>query len=111
MVQLNCLSDNQIKITSLKAEGGAIDLDLNAEWVKIHLKCGGKKFVAVNDGVNSKNCHIDVDGKLVVDIPGRTFGRGVLEYMVEIREDSPYFSDNYKNTFSIEYKPIDIEFV
>jgi hypothetical protein len=110
MIYLNGLSDNQIRAISLRGEGGG-SFDPNVEWLTIHLRCGVRKFVCVNDGENSKNCHIDEDGKLVLDIPSRTFKRGVLEYMVEIREDSQYFKDGYKNTFSKEYKPTGIEIV
>lgn len=110
MIQLSYLSDNQIKITSLKAEGSEVEVNPATEWLKIHLRCGGKNFYAVNDGENSKNCHIE-DGRLVIDIPSRTFKGGALEYMVEIREDSQYFKDGYKNTFPKEYKPTGIEIV
>lgn len=110
MIQLSYLSDNQIKLTSLTAEGSEIQININEEWLKVYLRCGGRVFTAVNDGENSKYCHIE-DGKLVVDVPSKTFRQGVLEYMIEVREESPYFKDGYKNTFALNYKPTNIEFV
>ena len=111
MIQLSYLSDNQIKLTSLKAEGSEVEINPASEWLKIHLRCGGKTLSAVNNDKDSKYCHIDTDGKLVLDIPSKTFKGGELEYMVEIREDSQYFKDGYKNTFPKEYKPTGIEIV
>lgn len=111
MTQLNHLSDNQIVLTSLSAEGSEVQMNPRTEWLKVYLRAGGRTFTAVNDGENSKNCHIDEQGKLVLDIPSRSLKQGILEYMTEIREDSQFFKDGYKNTFAKEYKPTGIEMV
>lgn len=111
MIQLSYLSDNQIKLTSLKAEGGEVEINPATEWLKIHLRCGGRSLSAVNSDTERKYCHIDTDGKLVLDIPSKAFNGGELEYMIEVREDSDYFKDGYKNTFPKEYKPTGIEIV
>lgn len=109
MTQLNALSDQQIKITSLTAEGGAVQFPVETEWLKIHLRCGDRVLTAVNDGENSKYCHIE-EGVIVLDIPAKTFRSGVLEYAIEVREESPYFKDGFKNTLG-NYKQVEIEFV
>lgn len=110
MILLNHLSDNQLRIASIKTEDDTLLFDVTKEWLKIHFRCGGDVFTAINDGENSKNCHID-KGMLVVDIPSNTFKYGILEYMTEVREDSVFFNDGYKNTFSLNYKPCNIKFV
>lgn len=108
-IKLSHLSDNQIRIPSLTAEGSAIQVDLEKEWLKVHLRCGDRAMTAINDGENSKYCHIE-EGKLVLDIPAKTFRSGVLEYAIEVREESPYFKDGFKNTLGY-YKQVEIEFV
>lgn len=109
MTQLNALSDQQIIITSLTANGSEIQVNPETEWLKIHLRCGDRVLTAVNDGENSKYCHIE-EGVIVLDIPAKTFRSGVLEYAIEVREESPYFKDGYKNTLGY-YKQVEIEFV
>lgn len=109
MIQLNALSDQQIVITSLTANGSEIQVNPETEWLKIHLRCGDRVLTAVNDGENSKYCHIE-EGVIVLDIPAKTFRSGVLEYAIEVREESPYFKDGYKNTIGY-YKQVEIEFV
>lgn len=109
MTQLNALSDQQIKITSLTANGSKFQVNPDTEWLKIHLRCGDRVLTAVNDGENSKYCHIE-EGVIVLDIPAKTFRSGVLEYAIEVREESPYFKDGYKNTLGY-YKQVEIEFV
>lgn len=109
MTQLNALSDQQIKITSLTTNGSEIQVNPETEWLKIHLRCGDRVLTAVNDGENSKYCHIE-DGVIVLDIPAKSFRSGVLEYAIEVREESPYFKDGYKNTLG-HYKQVEIEFV
>lgn len=109
MTLLNHLSDNQLRLTSIKTEDQFL-FDVEKEWLKIHFRCGGDIFTAINDGKNSENCHIE-NGILVIDIPSNTFKYGNLEYMTEIREDSEFFHDNYKNTLSLNYKSCNIKFV
>ena len=109
MTQLNALSDQQIVITSLTANGSEIQVNPETEWLKIHLRCGDRVLTAVNDGENSKYCHIE-EGVIVLDIPARSFRAGVLEYMIEVREECQYFKDGYKNTLG-NYKQVEIEFV
>lgn len=109
MTQLNALSDQQIVITSLTANGSEIQVNPETEWLKIHLRCGDRVLTAVNDGENSKYCHIE-EGVIVLDIPAKTFRSGVLEYAIEVREESPYFKDGFKNTLG-SYKQVEIEFV
>lgn len=81
MTKLNALSDQQIVITSLTANGSEIQVNPETEWLKIHLRCGDRVLTAVNDGENSKYCHIE-EGVIVLDIPAKTFRAGVLEYMI-----------------------------
>ena len=109
MTQLNALSDQQIKITSLKPDGGDVNINPETEGLKIHLRCGDRVLTAVNDGDNSKYCHIE-EGVIVLDIPAKTFRSGVLEYAIEVREESLYFKDGFKNTLGY-YKQVEIEFV
>ena len=109
MTQLNAISDQQIKITSLTANGSEIQVNPETEWLKIHLRCGDRVLTAINDGENSKYCHIE-EGVIVLDIPAKTFRAGVLEYAIEVREESPYFKEGYKKTLG-NYKPVEIEFV
>ena len=110
ITQISYLSDNQIRMVVRSQEGERIDL--SAIWLRIHLQCGGKSFTAVHDplGDESKYCHVDGIA-LVVDIPSRRLGLGIVEYMIEVREDSQYFADGYKNTFPLEYSQTNIEIV
>lgn len=109
-VKLSYLSDNQIRFT-LRAEDGNLIKPDNL-WVKVYLRSGDRTFTAVNDpfGADTKNCHIDGD-TLVVDVPSRKLYIGKLEYMIEVRVDSSYFSDGYKNIFSGTYQTLNIELV
>jgi hypothetical protein len=110
ITQLSYLSDNQLRMVVHSLEGERIDL--SATWLRIHLQCGGKSFTAVHDplGNDSKYCHVD-GLALVVDIPSKRLGVGIIEYMIEVREDSQYFADGYKNTFPLEYSQTNIEIV
>lgn len=111
MTQLSYLSDNQLRFV-IKTDDGDI-IDPRTTWCRVHLKSGGSNFVATNDpfGDGTKRCHIDESGVLVIDIPSKKLEKGVVEYMVEVREDSPYFDDGYKNTFPLSYTQTDIEIV
>lgn len=111
MTELNHLSDNQILLPSIHAEGSEIEVNPDAEWMKIHLRCGDRNFVAVNDPAMRKNCHLDENGKLVIDIPSNSFRAGEVEYLVEIREDSEYFRDGYKNIYAKEWRTTNITMV
>ena len=84
----------------------------STQWMKVYLQSGGKTFTAVNDptGEEGKYCHVEGD-KLVIDVPGKRLGIGILEYMIETRETSRYFADGYKNTFPLNWKQTDIEIV
>lgn len=110
MTRLNCLSDNQLRLSLFTIDGTPIES--NTMWVKVYLRAGGKTFYCINDpeGVHNKHCHVDGD-VLIVDIPGRSLRPGILEYMIEVREVCHFFADRYKNTFSIKYKPLEIEMV
>lgn len=110
MTQLNHLSDNQLRITPRDLDGTPVSPATN--WMKVYLRSGDRTFIATNDpqGADTKFCHVEGD-KLVVDIPGKRLNVGIVEYMIEVREDSPYFADGYKNTFSLKYSPTDIEMI
>lgn len=113
MILLNHLSDNQLRLTSIRTEDNQLPFDVTSNWLKIHFRCGGDVFTAINEGKGgegNENCHIE-DGILVIDIPSNTFKYGNLEYMTEVREDSGIFHDGYKNTLSLNYKPCNIKFV
>ena len=108
-IKLNRLSDNQLCVTIYTLDKEVVNPE--AMWLKIYLRCGDRKFVAVNDPQgNSLRCHIE-NGKLLVDIPGKSLPPGELELMAEVRESSPHFADGYKNIFSTQYQPINIELV
>lgn len=110
MTQISYLSDNSFKMVVRTLEGERIDL--STTWLKVYIKAGGKTFTAVHDPLryDTKNCHIE-DIYLVVDVPSKRLGIGAVEYMIETREESQYFPDGYKNTFSLKYEPTDIEIV
>lgn len=109
MTQYNHLSDNQLAFRVRTRDGEVIDP--HTMWLKVHLQCGGRKFTAVNDPQGqSQHCHIDGDA-VIVDIPGKAFYKGEIEYMIEIREDSPYFADGHKNIFPTEYATTNIEMI
>jgi hypothetical protein len=108
--KLSYMSDNQLRMTIRTADG---DIVSPADtWFKIYLQCGGKIFTAVNDpnGDEGQFCHVEND-VLVIDIPGRKLGIGVIEYMIEVRENSTFFADGYKNTFPLSYTQTNIELV
>ena len=112
MAQMNHLSDNQLRVT-LRTKNGALVNPLEV-WVRVHLRSGGKEFVAVNDptGEDTKNCHIDKEtGKLMLDIPKGKLFTGQLEYMTVYREDCKFFADGYKHTVANKYKQTGIEVV
>lgn len=111
MTQLSYLSDNQLRFV-IKTNDGDI-IDPRTTWCRVHIQCGDSKFVATNDpfGDETKRCHIDESGALVVDIPSKKLSKGTVEYMVEVREDNQYFEDGYKNTFPLSYTKTEIEIV
>lgn len=109
-IKISHRSDNQLKMTLKDIDGVLVSPAEN--WLKVYLQSGEKTFIATNDpkGEGTKYCHIEGE-KLVLDIPSRRLGIGMIEYMIEVREDSQYFADGYKNTFSLEYTSINIEVV
>lgn len=110
MTQLSYYSDKQLKFVVRTVDGDLVDP--NTTWLKIHLRCGGSTFYAVNDpfGDETKRCHIE-DGVLVVDVASKKLQRGTVEYMIEVREDCQYFKDGYKNIFPLDYTLTEIEIV
>ena len=111
MTQLSYYSDNQLRFV-IKTDNNEV-VDPKKTWIRIHLQSGGSIFIATNDplGVETKRCHVDDDGFLVVDIPSKKLQKGTIEYMIEVREESSYFPDGYKNTFPLSYTQTDIEIV
>lgn len=109
-VKRSCLSDNQLEMT-IYTEDGALVTPADM-WMKIHLRSGGRVFTAIYDpeGEGTRNCHVENE-VLVIDIPGRRLNPGVVECMIEVREECEYFNNGYKNTYSPSYKPIGITFV
>ena len=108
MIKLNHLSDNQLRMFPITLDG--LPIDPNTMWMKVYLRSAGRTFCCVNDptGVETKHCHID-DKSLILDIPSRRLRPGVIEYMIEVRESSDCFADGYKNTYSSQFKSIEIE--
>ena len=88
MTQLSYYSDNQLRFFIKTNDGDVIDP--KTTWCRVHLRSGGSNFVATNDpfGDETKRCHIDESGVLVIDIPSKKLQIGTIEYMVEVREDS-----------------------
>lgn len=110
MMELNRLSDNQLRLHFFTADG--VPVDPKTIWMRVFLRAGGKIFYCTNDpqGEENKHCHVD-GASLIIDIPAQRLRPGMLEYMVETREESRFFNDGYKNTFAANYQNTGIKIV
>ena len=109
-VTLNRLSDNKIKLIITDNNNNIINP--NYKWFKIYIKCGGKIFKAISDPFNKEyiNCNI-CDDSLILNIPSKKLGIGIIEYMIESRNNDNSFSDNFKNIFLLKYNHTNINVI
>ena len=99
--KFNRLSDISLRMHIFSSDG--VEIDPMQAWLRIHLQSGGRKFVATNNPYGkNESCHVEGNA-LVVDIPAKRLGTGVLEYMIEHREESVHYADGFRNTYPAEW--------
>lgn len=110
IVKLNRLSDNHIELNITTKDG--LVINPKYKWLRIYLKTGSKILKVVNDpsGIETKYSHIEGD-KLIIDIPSKKLNEGIIEYMIETRNNDENFNDKFQNIFSLDYVQTNIELV
>lgn len=110
MKKIGYYSDTPIELEITTQQGQLVDL--KEVFIKVWLKSGGRYLLATHDpqGIMTRHCHVE-GNMLVVDKPGRSLERGVIECMIEVGEDSRYYKDGRRNVFPLGFNKTDIEIV